>query len=154
MILNTLSFSLCELVTLCLCLQLSRRVRESAASPSRLQRLQRRLLHPSRWLVPLKEDKWPHLNSAVSTTEETCLSASSTVLRTGSSGRSTSCPWTTTTTCQSSSRASARNRTLTDSSPCRASSTCSRRVVQRCSPLSLNLSFPSKVSYNFQTNPL
>ena len=87
-------------------------------------------------------------------TEETCLFASTTAYRTGSSGRSTSCPSTIITTYPSSSRESARNRNHTDSFLCRESLICLKKVVLKFFQSSLSWSFPLRVSsYNFQIRP-
>ena len=83
-------------------------------------------------------------------TEEICQFALTTVLRTESSGRLTSCPLTTITTSPSSLRESVRSKTHIGSFLCKECLTCLKRVVQRSFQSSLNWSFQSRVSYSFK----
>ena len=91
-------------------------------------------------------------NSVASTTEEISPLLLSTAPKTASTGRLRSSSLTTTITCPSSSRASVRSRTHTDSSPSKVSSICLRRAVLRCSQSSLSSSSPSKVTYSDRYN--
>ncbi len=91
-------------------------------------------------------------NSVASMTEEIFPSPLSTVLKTASTGKLRSSSLTTTITCPSSSRASVRSRTHTDSSPSRVSSICLRRAVLRFSQSSLSSSSPLKVTYSDRYN--
>ena len=90
------------------------------------------------------------MNLDVFTTEVTSPFLLNTAPKTKSNGRSTSCNLTITIISQFSSKASARNKTPTASSPFKAFSTCSRRVEPRCCPSFLSWLFQLRVSQKFK----